>query len=158
MRCHQGRFGQFLVRARDFDLLLVLEGLFQRVLGYGEILQLRIQLFLQSVANLVRTLCDDSHGLIHVAHGLHQTIHVAGNRVLRCIGVLVIHIFCRFNKFPVSDFKFHVRLVKVTALETKHFSLETLFAIYSFVIFFTSRRILSAAVRCFEFGYSVMKL
>lgn len=97
LRSQQGRFGQTLVGARNLNLLLVLKSLVHRVLGSGEILQFAVQLFLECGTDLVGAFRNDGYGLVHVADGFYQLVHIAGNRVGRCFRLFEIHIFSIFS-------------------------------------------------------------
>ena len=86
-----------LVAARDLDLLLVLESLLNRVLWDREVLELSLQLLLESSTVLVAAFADDSNSLIDIAYLLGQFVEVPGDSGFRGFGLFVInHIVCLF--------------------------------------------------------------
>ena len=91
-------FGQTLVALGDLNLLFVLEGLFDAVLGNREILQFGVEFFLERSADLVGALTQNNHCFVHIAHFFCQHVYVTRYRVVRGSCFLVIHLYnLRFN-------------------------------------------------------------
>lgn len=92
LRSDQRGFGELLVETGDLDLLAVFRHLF-KVVGRSELLKLLGEFLLYILRNLVGSFSNHANRLIDVSGLLGKADKIAGDRVKRCVCLLVIHIF-----------------------------------------------------------------